>query len=159
MKKTLLTIIVLCWSHAAFAQQYILSYTTLNGAVTATATQLVLTSASAVATANVAAPAVGQMLYVDHEAMTITAISGTRVTVARGQSGTYAAGHASGATIFSGPTNVFRNADPAFGTCTIASFGVWPWINVITGNVWRCIGSKTVGTNVANITYNSLNPY
>lgn len=145
-----------CLVTPGFAQT-VLSNTTLSAAMTATATTLTLTSASAFSGSNVGAPTVGNLLYVEHEAMTITAISGTLVSVIRGQSGTFAAAHVSGAVVFSGPGSAFRQSDPPLQTCTTATMGTRPWINVITGNTWLCISSKWQATNVMKITYDSNN--
>jgi len=159
MKRLLFGIGIWLWMVTPSAAQVILNYTTLSAAMTATATTLTLTSASAVGTATVGAPAVGNMLYVEHEAMVITAITGTRVTVNRGQSGTFAAAHATSAQVFTGPGSAFRQADPPLQACTTATMGVRPWINVINGNIWQCVSSKWQGTNIMNLTYNSVTPY
>lgn len=156
---------------AAQAQQYILSNTTLNGAITSTgANSLVLTSASAFSASNVGAPAVGQCLYVERELMQITAISSTRATVIRGTGGTGAALHPTAAVVFTGPCNAFKAADPvstagvsgslpSLKACTLASMGSRPFINVLNGNVWLCISSVWTATNAMVITYNSVNVF
>lgn len=139
--------------------QYQLSQTTLNGAVTATATSVVLTSASKSTNAT-ETPAVGQCLYVDYELMRITAISSTTFSVQRafGQGTTVngaATAHASGARVFTGACNRFQNQDPPLGTCLSANM-TGPWVNVKTGNVWLCpADTNYVVTNTINITYNS----
>src|SRR3990167_5248499 len=61
-----------------------LSSTTLNGAISATQTTLVLTSASALAGSTFGAPAANQCLYIDLEMMRIVSMSSTTATVRRG---------------------------------------------------------------------------
>ena len=66
---------------------------TLNGTITSGATTLVVTSASTF-------PASGTFSCIcESELMTVTGVSGTTFTVTRGEGGTSAAGHASGAVI------------------------------------------------------------
>lgn len=159
MKRLLLIGVLLLGLAAPSSAQIVLNSTTLAAAMTATATTLTLTSASAFANATVGAPAVGNLLFVELEAMTITAINGTSVSVIRGQSGTKAAGHLSGAVVFTGPGSAFRQSDPLMMACTPTTMGVRPWINVINGNVWRCPSTSWIGSNVTNLTYNSVTPY
>ncbi len=158
---------------AAQAQQYLISSTTLNGAITSTgANSFVLTSASATpSTATSGAPAAGQCLYVERELMQITAISSTRVTVIRGTGGTSAALHPTGAVVFTSACAAFRATDPvstagvgngslpSLKACTTATMGSRPFINVLNGNVWLCISSVWSATNAMVITYNSVNVF
>ena len=77
------------------------------------------------------------MLYVDHEAMLVTAVSGTNVTVIRGYAGTFATGHISGATVRYGPPNYFVNYE-RFGSCTSTNELVLPSVNFTTGHIFTC---------------------
>ncbi len=146
---------VLVWAMPAHAQT-VLSTTTLNGSVSATATSFLLTSASASSGATVGAPVVGQGLFVDREGMLITAISSTRVTVQRAQMNTNNAIHVTGARVYTGPIGSFRANDPVFGACSIPSFPVRPWINTITGSMWLCLAGQVAGASVVPFTYNSV---
>lgn len=77
-----------CVPHYAAAWK---SVTTLNGAINASVTSAVLTSA--------ASAEVGQYLKLDTEIMRVTAISTNTVTVVRGELGTTAAAHDSAVTV------------------------------------------------------------
>lgn len=141
----------------AQAQTATLSNTTLNGAITATQTTLVLGSASASAGSSFGAPAVGQCLFVDSELMRITAIASTTATVQRGNP---AAPHATSAVIFTGACagGNFQQAEPILGNAAVCNNQPAPWINVRTGNVWYCNRAALTwsGTNFAKFTYNSV---
>ncbi len=135
--------------------QTLITNTTLSAAATATTRTVSLTSASGTA--------VGSFLYVDYELMLINGISGTTITVQRGQGGTGVQAHASAAVVLVGAGNLFRNNDPPYGKCVNADYPATskPWVNVVSGNVWLCrFGSGGVGTwqatNQAPITYGSL---
>lgn len=120
----------------------VLSSTTLNGAITASQTTLVLASASASAGSTLGAPAVGHCLYVDTELMRITGVSSTTMTVQRATRG--AAPHATSAIVTTGPCSAgsyggFRQVDPTFLVGN-QDCSVWinPWINTNTGDYWWC---------------------
>ena len=145
--------------------QYVLSHTTLNGAIDATQTTLVLTSAAAsgassnIPAATVGAPSAGQCLFVDHELMRIVSMASTTATITRAPFN--ASPHATASVIFTGPCALFKTADPVpSGNVTCAS-QPGPWINVTSGNVWWCgtsgmTASRWYGTNAANFAYNSV---
>jgi hypothetical protein len=79
------------------------------------------------------------ILFIDREAMRVTAISGTNITVRRGTDGTAAVGHISGAGILLGRPDWFMAYDPPpGGACTTASTYVTPWLNIRTGDQWLC---------------------
>lgn len=120
----------------------VLSSTTLNGAINATQTTLILTSASASTGSTLGAPAVGHCLYIDTELMRITAVSSTTMTVQRANRG--AAPHATLAIVVTGPCSAgtyggFRQADPTFLVGN-QDCSVWinPWINTNTGDSFWC---------------------
>lgn len=140
------------------AQAYILSNTTLNGAVTLNQTTFVLTSASALSGSSFGAPAVGQCYFVEAEFGVITAIASTTITVQRPLVGR--APHATAAVIFTGPCSAFRESDPTPVSAGAADGTVQPspWINIKTANMWRCntVNSTWAGTNFAKFTYNSV---
>lgn len=127
----------------------VLSATTLNGAINASQTTLVLASASASTGSTLGAPAVGHCLYVDLELMRITAVSSTTMTVQRASRG--AAPHATSAIVITGPCAAggqyggFRQTDPPYVVGS-QDCSVWinPWINTNTGDVWWCDHSTSV---------------
>ena len=114
-----------------------LNSTTLNGAINATQTTLVLTSASALSGSSFGAPSAGQCLYLDLEMMRIQSIASTTVTVQRGTRNR--AAHATLAIILTGPCGEFKTADPPAlvgnQDCTLYTL---PWVNQITGDSWWC---------------------
>lgn len=142
-----------------FGQTYATN-TTLSAAVTsASATTIRVTSATGFT--------VGYTLYLDGEAMSINAVSGTTITVFRGAFGTMAGTHANGATVIVGPPSMFSTMDPPMGSCTPGNYANLPLVNIITGDVWICryVASSPMGgatnriwtaTNARNKTYNSL---
>jgi hypothetical protein len=73
-------------------------------------------------------------MYVDRELMTVLAVNGTEITVARGAAGTAAAGHRSGAMVLSGNPTWFFDHDPQ-GDCTLSPL-VTPYVNVSNGLQW-----------------------
>ena len=84
------------------------------------------------------------------ELMTITAVSGSTITVLRGAGGAQYP-HVSGATVYVGPTDAF-NATAPVGGCNIAQVPYTPWINIITGyrytctsGAWTCANCGTGG--------------
>jgi hypothetical protein len=163
MKRMILGLIAaLLVSVPASAQTYLTS-TTLSAAVNASSSTFVVVSATGIAA--------GGGLYVDREFVTVRSVSGTTITVARGQSGTTATAHGSGRTVIIVPaaalSTVISNTDPTpfdgVGTCTASNHRYLPVINVTSGNVWLCryttagqTATIWAATNVAAVTYNSL---
>lgn len=150
MKQTLLrtlatVLTALAFAGPAAAQTYVLNSTTTSAAIAAADTTVSLTSASAASGSTFGAVAVGQALFVDQELMTITAVSGTTVTVQRRNNRQAANSpittHVSGATVYIGTPSAFQRVDPAVGACAVGNQGD-PWINVDNGKVWRCLGSS-----------------
>ena len=133
--------------------QTIITQTTLNGAVTASQTSIVVTSATGWTVNNYA--------WIEHEAMQIRVVSGTTITVSRGVLGTRQAAHATGKPILTGASGHFLNMgplhSPPIGYCVRASQSYLPVIDVTSGNIWTCDGTgQWIGTNVAKLTYDSL---
>lgn len=124
-------------AYAALGQLYLISSTTLNGAISSTATTLVLTSASASTGSSFGAPAVGQCLYIDTEMMRITAVSSTTMTVQRG---TTAKGpHATLAVILTAPCSAFRvGPPPNIGGNQDCTLQPAPWVDINSGDSWWC---------------------
>lgn len=148
-----------------FAQYFVLSNTTLSGAMTATQQTVTLTSASASAGSTVGAPALGDGLYVADgangigEFMVITSVpaSGATFGVRRGVIG-IAGAHPTSAVVFTGDQGYFMTTYPQDQTCTLAT-NPRPWINVLTGDVGLCKSSVWAWTNKFNRTINSVDPY
>jgi lysophospholipase L1-like esterase len=94
-----------------------LNQTTLTGAIAPGDFSLGVASAAAIN--------VGDLLYVDHEAMRVSRINSLVVAVDRGVLNTQANGHALGSTIYTGPA---------------------PYISLPTGNQFLCTGGVWVQT-------------
>lgn len=157
---------------AAFAQQNLLTQTTLSAAIagsllgqgvsstTNPPPQLVqVASATGIVGLNpnlgvTASQPTQSAIYVDRELMLVTAVNGTTLTVVRGYAGTVAAPHASGTMVLSGAPRFFYPNDPggitaSSGTvsdvaCTAANVVVSPWLNYRSGAQWIC--SSITGT-------------
>lgn len=157
MRRALLTLMVcLLTPTVGLAQSYILSNTTLNGAINASQTTLVLTSASASSGSSFGAPAAGQCLQIDGEQMRIVSMASTTATVIRDTSG--AGAHATLAVIWTGPCSAFYLIDPPnLGGAQTCSTQPRPWINANNGNVWFCNTGNNLwrGTNFVTFTYGS----
>jgi len=121
----------------AFAQTTVDS-TTLSAAVTATDRTVSVTSATNVA--------VGQTLFVDHEAMKVNTKTGTVLGVTRGYNGTAARAHGALATIYAGDAGEFYTQEVVQGSkCTLTDELFTPRIVLPTGNVYKCSGMATQG--------------
>lgn len=107
--------------------------TTLSAAVTNTTRVVRVASATGFA--------VGNFVYIDREAATVTAVAGTNVTLNRGTFGTAAAAHASGSVVFTGPPNYLSSAEPA-GACTSTSEVALPRIVPAPGKIFDCKNSR-----------------
>lgn len=86
-------------------------------------------------------------IYVDRELMVVTGVSGTLISVLRGQDGTVAAPHRKGAMVLIGSGIFFARNDPGgsggFGgvggeACTQANVVASPRVNIRTGAQWLC---------------------
>lgn len=145
MKKLIIALTLLTLAAVPVSAQTYLTTTTLSAAVTTpTATTqagnvINLTSATTAA--------VGGAVYIDHELMTITAISGTRLTVVRGAGGTVATTHNNGATVIIAPVAALTGVIPAFtqlggrplaGSCNPANYRYLPIVDTDSGNVHLC---------------------
>lgn len=130
-------------STPALAAQATINTTTLSAAVSATQTSFAIASATTVAA--------GQVVYVDHEMMLVTALSGTTLTVQRGYNATVGATHASGSLIYTGPPNYFSQNEVA-GSCDATAQVALPHVVPASGNVYQCTDSiwvrwATLGVN------------
>jgi hypothetical protein len=88
-------------------------------------------------------------IYVDRELETIVAVNGLVLQVQRGQGGTLASAHASGAMVLAGRAFWFYVTDPGAQSsqgitfpsntpCVLANVVASPWVNIRTGAQWIC---------------------
>jgi hypothetical protein len=86
-------------------------------------------------------------LYVDRELMVVTGVSGTQISVLRGQDGTVAVPHRKGAMVLIGSGIFFSRNDPGGSggfdgvggeACTQANVVASPRVNIRTGAQWLC---------------------
>lgn len=123
--------------------QVAMTTTTLSAAISSTATSFVIASATGVVAPSFAVPnqPTGNqtVLYVDREAMFVTGINGTFVSVLRGYRNTVAEGHANAAIVYVGPPSYFSDNDlDHFGSCIAANETALPRINIATGHIFSC---------------------
>lgn len=135
---TLYFVAVVLVSLSAYGQAT-MTQTTLSAAVANTDSFISVASATGIS--------VGNLAYVDREAMLVSAINGTVLSVIRGWAGTTAGtipgtGHASGAVVYVGTPAQFFTNDPQVGTCTASNYPVSPMVAIATGRVWTCVNSN-----------------
>lgn len=126
-----------------WAQQNTLTVTTTSAAVTVSATLIQVVSTTGM---NVNPNAgYNTAIYIDQELMTVIGINqtaagvnGLALTVTRGQNGTRAAAHLSGAMVLAGRPQWFYAVDPPMGSCVLANVIATPWVNAKTGAQWTC---------------------
>ncbi len=112
----------------AFAQSF--TAAALSAAVSSTtATTLTVDSASGMSQ--------GQWLYVDREAMRITDVSGTTITVIRGIQGIVTT-HGAGATVYVAASSAFNLAPPPNNSCSTPST-LNLYIDVQGGGIYQCV--------------------
>lgn len=136
--KTLFTLILAAVLALGLAQpihaQTILDQTFLTAAMSATATTMTVTSNTGfTASTNT----VEYWAFIENEAVRINAVSGTLITVQRGQEGAQTA-HPINSIVHVGLKTRFYTNDPPIGSCTRATELVIPRINVRNGNLWDC---------------------
>jgi hypothetical protein len=130
--KTFIATLALSLSLSA---QTALTQTTLSAAVSVTANQIRVASATGI-TVNSALYVVdfGQ---VKGELMFVRSVSGTTVDVIR-TGGSAVTGHATGAVVIIAPRrNAFFTYNPQ-GTCNASTMPFTPWVNTTTGEQWLC---------------------
>lgn len=116
---------------------------TINTTTLAAALSAPSGSPSTVSLASGSTVAVGQILYVDREAMQVTATTATATifVVTRGVQGTAAAAHISGAVVYSGPPNYFNASSSGIevsGACTASAQPATPYIYLQSGSIYVC---------------------
>ena len=133
--------------------QQALTTTALSGAMSLTTTTFTVVSATGFTASTGVAT---YYAYVDREAMKITGVSGTVITVQRGQLNTNQNSHRSGALVVVGLAERFSSQDPSPGSCTRATGQLYsPLINTTTGTWWDC---STVATAASLSASNPGNP-
>lgn len=132
----LLAMLALLLAVPSFAQQNTLTQTTLSAAINSSANTLRVASAT-----NITVTAGGQtqtILFIDNEELTVTSSpNGTTVAVSRGQDGTRANSHKSGAIVLVGRPTWFNHVDPS-GSCTPGNVVATPYVNTVNGMQWLC---------------------
>lgn len=155
--RTLLSGVVLLLSLAGFSYgQTILTQTTLSAAVSSgSAGTVVVSSATGFSVGTTA-------LYVDNEYMLVQGVNSTTISVIRGQGGSRATTHASGALVFVGPRIAFGSSPSAAnpsGSCTRGNIQYLPYINVASGVISDCVGGNWVqGVRTASTPFRVNSP-
>ncbi len=116
--------------------QHTMGSGTLAAAVSSNADQITV---SANTTDGVA---VGDIAFVDREAMKITAVNSLTFNVTRGVDGTQGRPHTSGETVWIDKARYFGLAFVTFGSCTSTSELVIPRIDTATGDLYYCTNSE-----------------
>ncbi len=153
-KNTILALAIFALVSSLAFGQVTMTTTTTSNAINATATAFNVASATGIVAPSFAVPnqPTGNqtILYVDHEAMFVTGLNGTYITVIRGYASTIAEAHVSGATVWVGPPSYFSfNEKDHFGACTATNETSLPKINVDTGHIFTC-GSNGQWAQVMN---------
>lgn len=130
--------------------QRVLTSTTLSSALSdSAATSMVVTSNSGFAVGD--APVGPKLALIDREIVAVSAVNATIIRIARGQNGSRAATHLSGATVWVGPPAAFYSFVPS-GQCQRTLTPSVPYIvgGVLgggseAGTIWDCLGLTTAG--------------
>lgn len=134
MKRISLSFLLLALLTSIGLGQVTLRSTTLSTGVAASDRYIYVASATGIE--------VGDIAFVDREAMRVREISGTRLNVLRGLEG-QAAAHASGAVIYIDDKTYFSTTNRN-GPCTATAEVVLPVVNIATGKLFNCISSTWV---------------
>ena len=135
LKALLATLALIVFSTSLHAQQNTLTMTTLSQAQTASSNVIILASQTNVTVGPNASQQT--ILYIDGEQENVLAITGTAITVSRGQAGTRAVAHSSGQMVLLGRPSWFYRFNPS-GACVTANVFATPWVNVLTNQQWLC---------------------
>lgn len=144
-KSILLTILLALLVAAPGLGQTVITTTTLSAALNGTATTFAVASASGIT--------VGDIMWIDKEAMDVRSISGTNIGVVRGVGGSRADNHVSGALVYHEVPAGFIGND-LVGTCTAGSEfpNYTPLINARTGSMFSCVNSTWTLINPEPVT-------
>jgi hypothetical protein len=97
-----------------------LNTTTLSAAIGATDTQLGVASATGITAPNFTTGANVTYLYIENELMLVQAVSGTFISVVRGQMGTQAAAHGNTSPVIAGLVSDFPVFQPSISSFAVA---------------------------------------
>ena len=145
MKKLLFLLIAVLLPVTASAQLTVVQ-TTLSNTMNDSQNTMVVASASCTICGGTIA--VGNEVFLDREALIVTAVNSTTLTVKRGQDGTSAAAHTSGILVFVAPTQYFARGFESTGRCTAVNELALPKINTSTGTIQYCINSRWTGQSL-----------
>ncbi len=136
---TRIALAALILSVSAFAQVNTIVRTTLSAAVTASATTIRVASATGINGGSVSQA--GSALYITDigqtagELVQVISVSGTTLTVRRAAK---VSAHVNGALVLVATNaNWFNSVDPQ-GSCITASAYTDIWLNVVSGDKWKC---------------------
>lgn len=164
MKNLKLISLIVLLAAAGFAQTA-MSSTTLSSAVAisppgSAPTFIIVASATNIQAPSASAP--GSILFVDSEAMRVTAVNGTSIGVVRGTDGTRSTGHLSGVVVWFAtpgsivmPADGFLDHDPK-GACVVANTFT-PSFNLLTGEKFAC--GLTALSTTGNGIWSSMGPF
>lgn len=162
LRIALFALVAMLFPALSYAQQNLLTQTTLAAAITAPAApgtppgpygyvQLASTTGITAITLNQTTTINSQnqwVLYVDREEMAVVGINGTTLQVIRGYNSTVSSAHVSGQMVLYGRANFFFQGDPGSPSnadgntsgvpCTQSAVLVSPWVNIRSGMQWVC---------------------
>lgn len=95
------------------------------------------------------------VVIADREAMKITGVNGTQISVIRGWNGTQGKAHVSGVTVYVARGDYFLARDPN-GACTAANYAMLPTHSLSTGSRWNCDSTLGYWVNISPFTGSTL---
>lgn len=156
IKIFLLSLVALLGFSVSASAQSLIANTTLSAAVSDSKGQtLVVASATGISAPALTPQPLRTYLYIDREALQVTAVNGTTLTVSRGQLHTVAAPHVNAAPVFVMPSNLLAlfSIIPN-GSCTRGNEIALPRIEPVTGTVSDCLGGQWVQGDASQLTRN-----
>ena len=152
MKRNLAFLILALLTAVPLSAQTVLSATTTSAAIADSAVQQMTVTS----TTGFTAPGTGSaavLAVIDREIVAVRTVNTTTkiIGIARGQNGTRATPHVSGATVTVGPPRAFYSYVPS-GQCTRTNLEYVPWVvgggaglGIEVGTLWDCLGVTTAG--------------
>lgn len=128
--RSILSVLVLVALVSPAAAQTALNETTLSATITASQSTLVVASATGFSA--------GKVIYIEREAMRVSAVSSTTITVVRGFGPTVPTAHAVSAVVYAGDSAAFTPGPGKAGSCTATAERYLPVINTQNGAVYDC---------------------